>query len=59
MPFDPKEVAAGYDEYRGMLPFDGRILDAGDDVFSADSERLVKSSRCTPGWSNHEHEHGS
>jgi hypothetical protein len=26
---DAKEAAAGYDEYRGSFPLDGRILDAG------------------------------
>lgn len=26
---DPREAAAGYDEYRGSFPLDGRILDAG------------------------------
>ncbi len=41
MPFDPKEVAAGYDECRGSLLFDGWILDAGDDVFSAESSAGV------------------
>jgi hypothetical protein len=41
MPFDPKEVVGGYDEYRGSLSFDGRILDAGDDVFLAESSASV------------------